>query len=93
MLNFLSQEDIDLLESISNYSVEKLIQEAPINAWSTERLIFNYDLNKKGLQPLRCLLSHRINHARQDLRVKSYNSELLTRFREDGCLVLDDVFF
>ncbi len=92
MYEYLKDEDKALLESISNYKVDKLIEELPPTVWSTDRLIFNYDLNKKGLQPLRCLLSHRINHARQDLRAKSYDSELLRRFRENGCLVLDDVF-
>lgn len=89
MIEYLTSDDINLLEEISHYPVKSLYNEVPKDLFGTERLIFNKDLNKKGLQPLRCLLSQRINEARQELR--NYGEEL-DLFRTDGCLVLNDVF-
>ena len=89
MIEYLTNDDISLLEEISQYPVKSLYKEVPKDLFGAERLIFNKDLNKKGLQPLRCLLSQRINEARQDIR--EYGVEL-DLFRRDGCLVLNDVF-
>lgn len=90
MIEFLTDADKNLFNKITCVDIEDLIKECPQSVWSTDRLIFNKDLNKKGLQVARCLLSTRINEARQNIR--SYAPNLLEQFRKDGCLVLDDVF-
>lgn len=90
MLEYLKQEDKELFNKVTNHDIEDVIKVSPPEAWSTERLIFNQALNKMGLQVARCILSRRMNEARQDIR--SYDKGLLEQFRKDGCLVLDDVF-
>jgi hypothetical protein len=95
--HYLSNEDKYLLQSISGFDVDELIallDRHPLKStiYSTERLIFDKELNKKGLQPFRCLLSYRINEARQNLRINKYDQQLLDVYNRDGCLVLNDVF-
>lgn len=90
MLELLTENDKELFFKITRHDIEDIIKISPKEAWSSERLIFNKELNKKGLQVARCILSRRINEARQDIR--SYDPVLLEQFRKDGCLVLDDVF-
>lgn len=92
---YLSNDDKNLLTLISGYDVDQLIRDIDNHQlksqiYSTERLVFNRELNKKGLQPFRCLLSERINRARQELR--NYPRNLLDQFNQDGCLIFNDVF-
>lgn len=92
MYEYLTNEDVSVIEKISECPVKKLWDEIPPVAWSTERLIFDKELNKKGLQLVRCALSFRMNRVRQDLRSHKYDLRLLEDFRRDGCLILHDVF-
>jgi hypothetical protein len=89
---YLKEEDKQLIEKVSRYPVDQLCEEVSDVVLSTERLIFNKDWNKKGLQLVRCVLSFNMNRARQDTRAAKYDASLLATFRRDGCLVLNDVF-
>lgn len=92
MFEYLSNYDLKLIEGISGYSVARLISECKPEYFSTERLIFNKEMNKKGLQLLRCVLSRNLNYERQKIHIHNYDLSLLDRFNQDGCLILDDVF-
>ncbi len=97
MYEYLSNEDKQLISAVANYDVDDLIREVDVHPlktqiFSNERLIFNKDLNKKGLHILRTVLSRRVNDERQRVRSHKYDKDLLKRFNQDGCLVLDDVF-
>lgn len=92
MYEYLTEHDKELIEKISGYPIENLLREVPQTAWSTERLIFDRDLNKKGLQILRCVLSQRLNEVRQNLRAHKYDVQAMEEFRRDGCLIRHDVF-
>ncbi len=92
MYEYLTENDKALIEKVAGYSVDDLIREVPPTVFNTDRLIFNPDLNKKGLQLLRIALAKRMNEARQDLRAHKYEKDALDSFRRDGCLVLNDVF-
>lgn len=96
MYEFLTRDDKKTIEEISNTLFEDLIQEIErsnqSSIFNTERLILQSPLNKLGLQPLRCLLSYRMNEARQNIRIHKYDEKLLRDFQKNGCLILDDIF-
>lgn len=91
MFEFL-KDDVKLIEGITGYSVKKLIGECNPSWLSTDRLIFNREMNKKGLQLLRCVLSRNMNEERQNVRLSNYDEKMLADFRRDGCLILDNIF-
>lgn len=99
MYEYLTSEDKELISSISNYDFDDLareIQSKPkevINdIFSVTKMCFYDDLNSKGLQILRELLSNRMNEARQAHRIKNYDAALLKEWNESGALIFTDLF-
>lgn len=99
MYEYLTDEDKKLISLIANYDCDDLIkdiqsQPKPIidDIFSVTKMCFYGDLNKKGLQLLRELLSNRINEARQDYRAAAYDADLIKEWREKGAIILNNIF-
>lgn len=95
MFELLTNEDKEICTKVSNYDVDDLIEKTKKNygaVFNAERIVLNNPLNKLGLQPLKCLLAFRINEARQNVRIHKYNVDLLSEYRKNGLLVINDLF-
>ena len=100
--SFLSQEDKEIIFAISNYDVDDLVDE--LKGLSSEKidLIFgdkapdtnifdDYELNKKGLQILRCLLVERVfDSNRKKLGLDKHPD--YEEYKKNGAIIKEDYF-
>lgn len=98
MYEYLKNEDKELISKVSGYefddlitSINSLSKNEQSKIFSTEQMILT-PLNKKGLQLLRIVLSDRINNARQNLRKSKYDEEMLELWRNNGCIISNEIF-
>ena len=101
--SFLSQEDKEIIFAISNYDVDDLVDE--LKGLSSEKidLIFgdkapdtnifdDYELNKKGLQILRCLLVERVfDSNRKKLGLDKHPD--YEEYKKNGAIIKEDYFY
>jgi len=94
--NTMTSDDKNLISDISNYPVDNLINEISnlseenLNlVFSSEKLIKDIELNKKGLHIFRCLFSERVADSRRN--VLGYNKHNhYQSFLEDGIIVIEN---
>ena len=92
----MSTDDKYLISNISNYDFNKLVDDiSRLSAdelnmiFSSEKLIKNLELNKKGLHIFRCLLSERVADSRRN--ILGYDKhDYYQSFIEDGIIVIED---
>jgi hypothetical protein len=91
----ISDSDKKMIEDISNHSYQELMSdihnsdyEVIGKIYSEEKIINNYDMNKKGLHIYRIILAKRIEEYRR--RKYSFQNEYTDTWENDGIIIIPD---
>ncbi len=94
----MTSDDKNLISDISNYSMDNLINDISHLSddvlgliFSSEKLIKDVELNKKGLHIFRCLFAERVFDERR--KVLGYNNnQYYDTFKNEGAIVIENYF-